>query len=578
MDALISAGATALLDAVGDGITIQNPAGQVIYANPAAAHALGFATPAEFLATPPGEIMKRFELFDEFGRPLGVDALPGRGALAGEPENERTLQFRIIATDEMRWSIIKAQPVFNSDGTVRFAVNIWHDITERVSRQRSLEEASVQLEETAAELEATVSELEVRTEEAESRANRHKFLAEAGRMLASSLDVEDTLRMIMHLAVPRLADWADVSLLMADGKLERLETAHQDPEKLKYVMELDRRFPRDPQTDSAYRVARTGASEIYPQIPDELLRSAAQSPEHYMVLRELDLRSGMVVPMKVREQILGVITFVRTSDSKPYNYEDLEFAESLAARSALALSNARLYREAQEANRAKSDFLAVMSHELRTPLTAIFGYTELLSTGVAGDITDAQAAHLERIHASAAHLLTIIEDVLSYARTEAGKDQLHEDSVRVRDVIAEAVMMVRPSAEKKSLQILTDVKEDVAIKTDRAKLRQILINLIGNAVKFTDTGSVSIGAAHTDRHVTITVSDTGIGIRDEDQTRIFEPFRQLEPSMTRKAGGTGLGLAVCNRFAALMGGRIEVQSKPGKGSTFTLTLPLSPTP
>lgn len=574
MEALISSGATVLLDAVGDGITIQDPSGRLVYANPAAARMIGFESPAELLATSQADIMERFALFDEDDNPLPFTALPGRRALAGQPETEQVLQFSIQPSRERRWAIVKAQPVFNSDGSVRFAVNIFHDITERIERQRVLEDASTELEETAAELEATVSELEMRTEEAETLARRQKFLAEAGRMLAGSLDTEDTLRMIVHLAVPNVAEWAEVSLLTESGTLERLEIAHDDPDKLRYAQLLSTQFPRDPSTDGAYRVARTGVSEMYPEIPDEMLRAGAQSDEHYEVIKALDLRSGMVVPMKVRDQVLGVITFVRSSHQKRYDQDDLEFAESLAARSALALANARLYREAQEANRSKADFLAIMSHELRTPLTAIFGYTELLTTGIAGALTPAQNTHLERIYASAAHLLTIIEDVLAYARTEAGRDQIHEDSFTIKEIVEEALVMVKPNAQKKGLAISSDIGEDVSLRTDRAKLRQILINLLGNAVKFTEEGGIHVEVTRKGSEVEIAVQDTGPGIDAADFDRIFEPFRQLEPSMTRKAGGTGLGLAVTRRFAALLGGRIDVASQPGQGTRFAVTLPL----
>lgn len=575
MDALISAGAITLLDAVADGITIQDPSGKLIYANPAAARFVGFAAPADMLATPLEEIRTRFEIFDEAGHPLSYDLLPSRKALEGETDSARVVQFRIRATDEVRWASLRSEPVFNADGSIRFAVNITHDLTDIFERQSALENASTQLEETAAELEATVQQLEERTEVAEARASRHKFLAEAGRMLAASLETEDTLRMIVHLAVPRLAEWADVSLVEEDGSLKRLEVAHADPSKLRYAIELDRRFPRDPEIDAGYRVARTGVAEIYPDIPDDLLRAAAQSDEHYQVIKELDLRSAMVVPMKVQNRVLGIISFIRTSTQKRYDQEDLEFAESLAARSALALANARLYREAQEANRTKSDFLAVMSHELRTPLTAIFGYAELLSTGVAGDMTTTQRAHLDRIHASAAQLLTIIEDILAYARTEAGRDQVHADSFQLSEVIHDAVLIVKPNVEKKGLRLEVHTAQDVTLNTDRAKVRQILINLVTNAVKFTEAGEIAIRASAVQQGwLEIAVEDTGIGIDPEDHDRIFEPFRQLEPSMTRKVGGTGLGLAVSRRFAALLGGTLSVHSQPGSGSRFTLRLPV----
>ena len=575
METLISPNAIWLLDAVADGITIQSPAGPLVYANPAAARAVGFETPKQMLATPPDEILASFQLFDEYDNPLPLEQLPGRRALKGETENERLVQFR-FKNGDIRWSMIKAQPVYNPDGTIRYAVNVWHDVTERMERQRALEISSAQLEETAAELEATISELELRTDEAETRAERERFLAEAGRMLATTLETESTLRMIAHLAVPRIADWVSIRLLNDEGILEELEIAHADPAMLRYARDLQRKFPPDPRNDRAYDVVRSGVSELYATIPEELLEAGAQNAEHLDIIRTLKLRSAMVVPMKARDVVVGVISFIRVEGSKHYTEDDLDFAESLAARSGLALANARLYRDAQEANRVKSDFLAIMSHELRTPLTAIFGYTELLTTGVVGELTDAQRAHLDRVHASAAHLLSIIEDILSYARTEAGRDQVHATRVRLPNVVADAINIVKPNAVKKGLQLITDVADDMELKTDVAKLRQVLINLLGNAVKFTESGSITVRARKIGTDILLEVEDTGMGIDPEDFERIFEPFRQLEPSMTRTSGGTGLGLAVSKRFVELLGGRIEVSSQRGIGTLFTITLPLEP--
>jgi protein-histidine pros-kinase len=219
-----------------------------------------------------------------------------------------------------------------------------------------------------------------------------------------------------------------------------------------------------------------------------------------------------------------------------------------------------------------------MSHELRTPLTAIFGYTELLSTGVSGEMTDTQRSHLDRIHASAAQLLTIIEDILAYARTEAGRDEVHTDSFRLADVVNEAVLVVRPDVEKKGLDLQLELEDEVEFRTDRAKIRQIIINLLGNAVKFTEAGQIAVRGRRTfGGRCEIIVADTGPGIDPADFDRIFEPFRQLEPSMTRKVGGTGLGLAVTRRFATLLGGRVQVDSVPGAGARFTVTVPLEHT-
>lgn len=568
-----------ILNGVRDGISVQAPGGQLLYVNPAAARVSGFDSPEAMLAAPLGNITARFDLFDLAGKPIPPGQLPGRKALAGEKDSALTVRARERATGRETVSVISAQPIFDANGKVRFAVNIWHDITEQIHRQELIEINAAQVEEVAAELESTVEELKEKTEEAnqarqhaEYMAARHSFLAEAGKLLAASLEVEATLRMIMHLAVPRIADWASISLL-ENNKLKQLEVAHFDPDKLRFALELQKKYP--PDDESSMRVLRTGKSELYPEIPDALLEQSARDAEHLRILRELQLKSAMVVPLIVRDEPIGVITFVGAESGRRYNEEDLEFAESLAARSALAVQNARLYNKAEDANRTKADFLAVMSHELRTPLTAVFGYTELLSTGVTGPVTPEQIKQLGRIRSSASHLLGIIEEILNYARTEAGKEMVAADEVQLSEVVREAVAMVLPAAREKGLPLEHSVRNDCVLNTDRIKLRQILVNLLGNAVKFTDRGQIGLQADCENETVVIVVHDTGPGIPAADRERIFEPFRQLQSATTRTQGGTGLGLAVTRRFVDLLGGTISVDSEIGKGTRFTIRVPIT---
>lgn len=578
-----AAGMLQLLDGVADGITVQDPTGRLIYANPAAARNAGFESGEEMVATPPRELLDAFAVFDETGAPLKTEDLPGRRALAGLTEQERLVRFKILATGVERWNLIKAHPVLDPAGKVLYAVNVSHDVTDQLLHQQDLEQSTVQLEEVTAELESTIDELQQRTAEAEAAqaraeytAERQRFLAEAGRLLAASLDPESTLRTITHLAVPRIADWCTVSLIDDKGKLNQLEVAHADPAKLRFALELQKKYP--PDDEASMRVVRSGESELYPEIPDAMLEQSARDAEHLRIIRELQLRSAMVVPMKIRGDVLGLITFIGAESGRRFDHDDLEFAESLAARSALAITNARLYHQAQEANRSKADFLAIMSHELRTPLTAIFGYTELLSSGITGPITQPQINQLDRIKGSASHLLGIIEDILNYARAEAGHDVVDNDVVTLSAVVEEAASIVKPAAEKKGLSFISDVEKDCVLNTDRGKLRQILVNLLGNAVKFTSEGTIRLMVRCPDDEVVITVEDTGVGIGPADLDKVFEPFRQLQNATTRTAGGTGLGLAVTKRFAELLGGSVAVQSELERGTTFTVRIPSEAAP
>lgn len=248
-------------------------------------------------------------------------------------------------------------------------------------------------------------------------------------------------------------------------------------------------------------------------------------------------------------------------------------ARSAAERARIEAETART--EAERANTIKTDFLAVMSHELRTPLTAIMGYEELLSDGITGPVTEEQRRQLGRINASAHHLLGLIDEILTFARVDVGREKIRLDKISMNTAIAEAAALVEPMAAAKSLRfVVVNLFEDETITTDRTKFKQMLVNLLSNAIKFTDEGEVRITAAIRGDFAELCVSDTGIGIEPVHLEAIFEPFWQVEQGATRKAGGTGLGLSVTRKLARLLGGDVTVKTSVGKGSTFTLTLPL----
>lgn len=231
--------------------------------------------------------------------------------------------------------------------------------------------------------------------------------------------------------------------------------------------------------------------------------------------------------------------------------------------------------EAESANGAKSDFLAVMSHELRTPLAAIMGYQELLADGITGPITEQQGQQLGRIKASARHLLSLIDEILTFTRLDAGRETVLVESMDLEDSMNQAAEIVEPLLATKKLELkLVSPRPGVSIESDPTKVRQILVNLMSNAVKFTDSGSVTLEGKSLIDEVQLIVRDTGIGIQPENLNKIFDPFWQVEQKATRRATGTGLGLTVCKRLANLLGGDIAVMSEPGEGTTFTVTLPM----
>jgi signal transduction histidine kinase len=237
-------------------------------------------------------------------------------------------------------------------------------------------------------------------------------------------------------------------------------------------------------------------------------------------------------------------------------------------------------REAETANRTKGDFLAVMSHELRTPLSAIIGYQELLADGITGPVTELQRHQLGRIKVSARHLLELIDEILTYSRAEAGKEEVQYEVTAVNTMVDDAASLIEPLAADKHVTLsVVRLDTPLDIRTDPRKVRQVLVNLLSNAVKFTDAeGAVSLRAHRDGDTLELTISDTGIGIEPDHLDRIFDPFWQVEQKATRRAGGTGLGLSVSRRLARLLGGDVLVTSEPGKGSSFTVLLPVGPGP
>ena len=250
-------------------------------------------------------------------------------------------------------------------------------------------------------------------------------------------------------------------------------------------------------------------------------------------------------------------------------------ARAAAERAKIEAETART--EAERANTIKTDFLAVMSHELRTPLTAIMGYEELLSDGITGPVSDLQRQQLGRINASAHHLLGLIDEILTFARVDIGREKIRLERVSIDTALNEAAALVEPMAVTKDIRfVVVGLAEDQSIETDPTKFKQMLVNLLSNAIKFTDEGEVRATAAIREgRIVEICVTDTGIGIDPGNVEAIFEPFWQVEQGATRKSGGTGLGLSVTRKLARLLGGDVTVKTGLGQGSVFTLTLPLT---
>ncbi|HEV3467703.1 MAG TPA: PAS domain S-box protein [Pyrinomonadaceae bacterium] len=404
---------------------------------------------------------------------------------------------------------------------------------------------------------------------------RVRFLAEASRVLSSSLDYETTLGELARLAVAALADYSVVDVLGDDGRIRRAAVFHRDPARLPLAERL-RDYPPDPSKPLGVAgVLRTGRPLVVPEVGEELLTSVARDESHLALLRELGAAASLTVPLVARGRTFGALSFVSAGAPREYSADDVAFAEELARRAALAVDNALLYGRAQEANRVKDEFLATLSHELRTPLTPIIGWSHMLRSGRLGAADAAQGLHV--IDRNSQALSRLINDLLDMSSILSGKMRIERAPVVLGDVLREAVETVRPQADARrvTVEVATGGLGPVTVSGDRTRLVQVFWNLIHNAVKFSrEGGRVRVNCRAEGGSARVEVSDEGAGIAPDFLPHVFERFRQADMGTTRAHGGLGIGLALVKSFVEAHGGRVEAASAgEGRGSRFTVTLP-----
>jgi len=402
-----------------------------------------------------------------------------------------------------------------------------------------------------------------------------KALGEVGQAVSSTLDLETVLSTIVSRATS-LAGVDGGSIYEYDAEREEFHVRATDrlPEDL---VEIARATPIRKGDGVLGLMAISGEPVEIPDIADA---AAYQSRVREHLIR-LGYRSLLAVPLLRENHILGGLA-VNRKRAGTFDPQVVELLKTFATQSALAIQNARLFREIEVKSREleiasqhKSEFLANMSHELRTPLNAIIGFSEVLSERMFGEINEKQAEYIADILQSGQHLLSLINDILDLSKIEAGRMELELSEFELPSIIENTLTLVRERAVRRGVSLGRTVDERLGtIRADERKVKQVLLNLLSNALKFTpEGGSIDVAAAMRDGIAEISVTDTGIGIAPEDQQTVFEEFRQVGTA-AKKVEGTGLGLAISRKFIELHGGKIWVASQVGKGSTFTFTLPL----
>jgi PAS domain S-box-containing protein len=568
---LVPVARSAVVDSMSDGVLVLDGEGRIVDLNPAAAQIIGIS-PATAIGQPAAQALR------------AQPDLMARYRETGEAHAGITLP----RDSQLRYYDLRIAPLPVGIAQEMGRLVVLRDITKQKRAEQHIRDLNTALEERVEQRTAELAaanqakdELLEREQaaraEAEVAQRRLAFLAEASRILAGSLDYMTTLTNITRHTVPYLADWCAMDLLTPEGKVQRLAPTHRDPTKVSLINEMHRRFPTPLDAPYGYpRVIRTGQSEFHPVRHDEAIAAAAHDADHLRLLQALGYYSYMCVPLVARGRTLGAITLVMAESERRYTEADLALAQDLAQRAAAAVDNARLYRAAQDAVRLRDEFLSIASHELKTPLTSMqLAVQTLQRTMHHGQMPapDRLADRLGIVEAQSKRLTRLINDLLDISRITAGRLELEREPTDLAALTRRVAEQFQDELLLSGCPLTVQAAAPVVGTWDRARIEQIITNLLTNAMKYGKGSPIEITVDADGATARLTVRDEGIGIPAEHLERIFERFeRAVAPG---RYGGMGLGLYISRQIVAAHGGTISVTSRPGAGATFTVLLPLA---
>lgn len=523
----IGQGFRSIVEHASDLIARFDGAGRHLYVNPAVERVTGRSM-ADLVGRTAGEMGMPDELVPTWTDTL--DRVFGTG-------REEELEVEIPTRHGTRTFLARFVPEWGADGRVGSVLAIARDVTERA-----------------------------RAEE------RNRFLSQASRTLASSLDYHETLGTVAGLAVPILADWCVVDVVEDDGSVRRLAARHALPEK-QPIADALLQFPPDMERSQGVPVVlRTGRPLHEADVRPEMLRDVPQSPAHRRVLEALGVSSFMIVPLAARGRILGALSFVASGSGRRYDAGDVLFAGELAGRAALAIDNARLHREAHDAIAMRDEVLSFVSHDLKNPLSVIVNAADLLRERAEDPRRIRRYADM--ITRATTRMNRLIGDLLAAAQMEKGRFWITPTLCDPARLVKESLELFEPIAHGHGVHLHAVVPDTLPpVRADVRRVLQAIENLLGNALKFTPAGGhVTLHAEPGDGEVRFAVSDSGPGIPEEDMEHLFDRFWQADGV---RQGGQGLGLTITRGIVEAHGGRISAESAPGHGTTFRFTLPVA---